>query len=247
MRPSLLVPMTTLALSSAFAAVPYGADPMQTGDLYLPDGEITAATPKLLLLHGGGWRSEKYLRGTLADEAALFRDAGYAVYNVDYRLAPAAAWPAIGDDCLAAARKLVACDGMPGLAPAAGSPIAILGASAGGHLALMTGLRLPRRDVLGVISVSGIADPAPDADANPDRYAALFADGPIDPAAFPAAHLSDDAPPVLFTHCWNDTVVPIESAISLARAMTDRGLPAETYFYDFDLKNQGHAAAGARR
>ena len=94
-------------------AVPYGADPMQAGDLYLPDGEITASTPKLLLLHGGGWRSEKYLRGTLSDEAALFRDAGYAVFNVDYRLAPAAAWPAIGDDCLAAARKLVSCDGIP--------------------------------------------------------------------------------------------------------------------------------------
>ena len=100
---------------------------MQTGDLHLPAGEITAATPKLLLLHGGGWRSDKYLRGTLSDEAALFRDAGYAVYNVDYRLAPAAAWPAIGDDCLAAARKLVSCDGMPELAPAAGGPIRIEG------------------------------------------------------------------------------------------------------------------------
>ena len=243
----LLAPILSLALplagsaASAPAAVPYGADPMQAGDLYLPDGEITAATPKLLLLHGGGWRSEKYLRGTLADEAALFCGAGYAVFNVDYRLAPGAAWPAIGDDCFAAARKLVSCDGMPALAPAAGGPIAILGVSAGGHLALMTGLRLPRKDVLGVMSVSGIADPAPDAAANPDRYAALFAGGPIDPEAFPAAHLSDDAPPVLLAHCWNDEVVPIASAISFARAMTDRGLPAETYFYDFGRKNQGHA------
>ena len=238
---SLALPLAGSAAAPAPAVVPYGADPMQTGDLYLPAGEITAATPKLLLLHGGGWRSEKYLRGTLSDEAALFRDAGYAVYNVDYRLAPGAAWPAIGDDCLAAARKLVSCDGMPALAPAAGRPIAVLGVSAGGHLALMTGLRLPRKDVLGVMSVSGIADPGPDAAANPDRYAALFAGGPIDPAAFPAAHLSDDTPPVLLTHCWNDTVVPIASPIAFARAMIDRGLPAETYFYDFERKNQGHA------
>ncbi len=242
-RPRTMNPLHILpALAfAAHAAIPYGDDPMQTGDLYLPSGEITAATPKLLLIHGGGWRSDKYLRDTLSDEAALFRDAGYAVYNVDYRLAPAAAWPAIGDDCLAAARKLVSCDGMPELAPAAGRPIAILGASAGGHLALMTGLRLPRADVVGVISVSGIADPAPDAAANPARYEALFAGGSIDSKAFPAAHLASDTPPVLLTHCWNDAVVPIESAIAFARAMTDRGLPAETYFYDFGRKNQGHA------
>ena len=97
-------PLLFLAFAT-HAAVPYGAAPQQTGDLVLPPGEITAATPKILLIHGGGWTSEKYLRGTLADEAALFRDAGYAVYNIDYRLAPGAAWPLIGDDCLAAAKN----------------------------------------------------------------------------------------------------------------------------------------------
>ncbi|MBP5232312.1 MAG: hypothetical protein J6333_02790, partial [Planctomycetes bacterium] len=147
----------------------------------------------------------------------------------------------IGDDCLAAARKLIACEGMPQLAAVAGKPIAILGVAAGGHLALMTGLRLPRQDVLGVISVSGIADAAADAKAHPDRYAALFAGGPIDPQAFPAAHLRADTPPVLFTHCWNDDVVPIDSPIVMARAMIDRGLRAETYFYDLGRQKQGHA------
>lgn len=65
-----LAPLLFLAFAS-HAAVPYGAAPQQTGDLVLPPGEITAATPKILLIHGGGWTSEKYLRGTLADEAAL--------------------------------------------------------------------------------------------------------------------------------------------------------------------------------
>ena len=246
-RGSLLYKKTILVLAAAAAVsaaaktvVPYGAAPQQCGDLHLP-GEVSARTPKLLLIHGGGWRSEKYQRGTLADEAELFRKAGYAVYNIDYRLAPAAPWPEIGDDCLVAARKLVACEGMPQLSAAAGKPVFVLGASAGGHLALMTGLRLPRRDVFGIVSVSGIADPRPDRKAHPDRYDALFAGGAVDPAAFPAAHLSPSSPPVLFTHCWNDTVVPVASAISLARRMTDMGLLAETYFYDFGRKNQGHA------
>ena len=123
--------------------IPYGPGPQQAGDLLLPSN-LSEDTPKLLLIHGGGWRSDKYLRGTLSDEAKLFCEAGYAVYNIDYRLAPEAAWPAIGDDCLAAARKFVSCNGMPELSATKGQPIAILGASAGGHLALMTGLRLPR-------------------------------------------------------------------------------------------------------
>ena len=34
----------------------------------------------------------------------------------------------------------------------------IIGPSAGGHLALMTGLRLPEQKVAGIVSISGIAD-----------------------------------------------------------------------------------------
>ncbi|MBP5234192.1 MAG: alpha/beta hydrolase, partial [Planctomycetes bacterium] len=93
----------SLGHPAAPVAVPYGEAPEQTGDLFLPAGEVDATTPKLLLIHGGGWRNPRNLRDTLGDEAALFRDAGWAVYNVEYRLAPGAPWPACGDDCLAAA------------------------------------------------------------------------------------------------------------------------------------------------
>lgn len=220
--------------------VSYGSAPEHCGDLYLPN-EISADTPKLLLLHGGGWRSTQYLRNTLTDQSKQFCDAGYIVYNVDYRLAPAAAWPVIGDDCIAAAKKLISCEGMPELSEVAGKPISILGVSAGGHLSLMTGMRLPREDVKGIISVSGIGDPTLDSKRVPGRYEALFNGGPIDPNAFPAAHIRDDMPPILLTHCWNDTVVPIESQILFARAMANKVSGIETYFYDFDRVNQGHA------
>ena len=229
------------ALFGAVASVvPYGTDERQCGDLLLPD-KVTGDTPKLLLIHGGGWHSEKYQRGTLADVAEIFRNAGYVVYNIDYRLAPAAPWPKIGDDCLASARKLVSCEGQPQLCAVARKPVFILGASAGGHLALMTGLRLPRADVLGIVSVSGIADPKEDMKLHPQRYADLFAGGEPTPLAFPAAHLTANSPPVLFTHYRHDKVVPIASASSLARRMKEMGLRAECYFYDFGRSNQGHA------
>lgn len=220
--------------------VSYGSAVEQSGDLYLPK-EISSATPKILLLHGGGWRSKQYLRDTLSDQSKLFCKAGYIVYNVDYRLAPEAAWPVIGDDCIAAAKKLISCEGLPKLSEVADKPISILGVSAGGHLALMTGMRLPRESVKGIISISGIADPALDAEKSPARYEALFNGGPIDIDAFPIKHISKELPPILLTHCWNDTVVPIESQIALARAMADKLSGIETYFYDLERTNQGHA------
>ena len=218
----------------------YGSEPEQIGDLYIPK-KVTADTPKILLIHGGGWRSKQYLRDTLSDQSKLFCKAGYIVYNVDYRLAPEAAWPVIGDDCIAAAKKLISCEGLPKLSEVADKPISILGVSAGGHLALMTGMRLPRESVKGIISISGIADPVLDAEKSPARYEALFNGGPIDIDAFPIKHISNELPPILLTHCWNDTVVPIESQIALARAMADKLSGIETYFYDLERTNQGHA------
>lgn len=234
----LLLLMSASALAEVI--VPYGKSPLQIGSLTYPK-DITASTPKILLIHGGGWRSPKYDRSTLKDEAKLFNDAGFVVYNIDYRLAPENPWPACGDDCIKAAKKFITCEGMSDISVLAGNPIFVLGASAGGHLAMMTGLRLKKDKVLGVMSVSGIGDPTPDLAMHNDRYRDLFAGGDLNAEAFPKAHLSVDAPKILFTHCWNDTAVPIESAIKLAREMTYRGLAAETYFYDFDRVNEGHA------
>ena len=217
----------------------YGSEPEQIGDLYIPK-KVTADTPKILLIHGGGWVSEKYLKWTLTDQSAVFCNDGYVVYNIDYRLAPKGEWPLIGDDCITAAKKLISCEGIPELAEVAGKPISVLGVSAGGHLSLMTGLCLPRKDVMGVISISGIADHVLDAEQHPGRYEQLFNGKPIDVNAFPPAHIKDDMPAILLTHFWDDDVVPIESQIVFARALADRGSGIETYFYDFDRRNQGH-------
>ena len=76
----------------------------ETGDLHLPE-TVTADTPCLLLIHGGGWAamSRRDVVG-IADYFA--KDLGFVVYNVDYRLAsPEHPWPACGEDCAAAARS----------------------------------------------------------------------------------------------------------------------------------------------
>ena len=71
-----------------------------TADVIVPTGE--GPHPVLVYLHGGGWvcGSPKTHRKL----AHRFAEAGYLVFNVDYRLAPEHPFPTPFEDCLAATR-----------------------------------------------------------------------------------------------------------------------------------------------
>lgn len=94
-------------------------------------------TGVVLDFHGGGW-----VIGNAAmndrQNAAWIDACGVAVVSVDYRLAPATALESIMDDCLVAARWLLA----GGLPDCAGLPLFVVGESAGAHLAAATLLAL---------------------------------------------------------------------------------------------------------
>jgi arylformamidase len=79
--------------------LPYGPDPSQRLDLSLPSN---TGFPTVLFVHGGSLET-----GDKADEdyrnvCTCFPDAGIACANVNYRLAPAHAWPAQAEDVAAA-------------------------------------------------------------------------------------------------------------------------------------------------
>jgi acetyl esterase len=71
-----------------------------TADVAVPAG--AGPHPVLVYLHGGGWvcGSPKTHRKL----AHRFAEAGYLVFNVDYRLAPEHPFPTPFEDCLAATR-----------------------------------------------------------------------------------------------------------------------------------------------
>ncbi|NBE50199.1 alpha/beta hydrolase [Streptomyces boluensis] len=111
--------------------------PARSGELrarlYLPDGppESGRQRPALVYLHGGG-----FALGTLdgVDEVcrAIAARSGWAVFSLEYRLAPENPYPAALDDCFDAYAWL--CGAAPGFGIDA-HMIAVGGDSAGGNLA----------------------------------------------------------------------------------------------------------------
>ncbi|MBQ9337727.1 MAG: alpha/beta hydrolase [Lentisphaeria bacterium] len=208
-------------------------------DLYLPD-RFARPDIAVLMIHGGGWNS--LTKDSLEGVARwLCEDLGLPVCNTNYRLSGEAPWPACGDDCLAAARYLMDTDKIPG--DPARRKLLVVGGSSGGHLALMTGLRLPPGKVAGIISISGIADLNPDRCLTPGRYTGLFGHEPDEAeirAASPSTYLTPDSPPVLCTHERHDNVVPIRAAQNFLDAVRRNGTVGESFFYDKDETGYSH-------
>lgn len=174
----------------------YGPGAAQIGDLLLPEGASEPGSGAgsrgvVMLVHGGFWQGT-YDRSLMADLAVDLASRGLTVWNPDYRsLGTLGGYPETLND-VALALDWLASDAarssgveVARTAPAAGSesevsdngsaptlPLAIVGHSAGGHLATWLGLRAlvpndvvpgPAGPVSGlrpcvVVSQSGVVD-----------------------------------------------------------------------------------------
>src|SRR5690242_1320535 len=67
--------------------IAYGSDPTQNMDIYLPSGRTTASTKVIILVHGGGWNQGDKSDFTAYVDTLKKRLPGYAVFNINYRLA----------------------------------------------------------------------------------------------------------------------------------------------------------------
>lgn len=210
------------------------------GDLYLPD-TVTPETSAALLIHGGGWNALD--KSSFAGVALwLCQELGMVAYNINYRLCGQTPWPACGDNCLDAGNFFLNA-AVPEFQGFDRKRIVVIGASAGGHLALMTGLRLPPERVAGIVSISGIADMGEDFRENPGRYECLFGHMPSREElrqAEPVSYVGKSSPPVLCTHEHHDNVVSIESANRFLNNLRARGNTAEAYFYDKEETGYSH-------
>jgi acetyl esterase/lipase len=120
--------------------IPYNNDSHQKHllDIYLPQ-HTNGKIPLVVLIHGGGWLSnDKYAdMGYMTKTMAAIVDAGYAIASIDYRFSTEAIFPANLQDCNRAISFLYDNANKYGFDV---NRFAVMGFSAGGHLANMVGL-----------------------------------------------------------------------------------------------------------
>ena len=102
-------------------------------DVYRPPA-TTAPVPAVIVIHGGGWSGGD--KGETPQQSARLAAQGYAVFDIQYRLAPQPNWKsAVGDvKCAIGWVKQHARDAGVEVDP---QRVTLLGRSAGGHLALL--------------------------------------------------------------------------------------------------------------
>ena len=89
--------------------------------------------PTVIVVHGGGWRSGE--RSDFPSWDAWLADEGYVVFDIDYRLSPSPSWRDAPSDVACAVGWVKENATRYSVDP---ERVAIVGRSAGGHLALLT-------------------------------------------------------------------------------------------------------------
>ena len=145
----------------------YGDASMQFGELRLPVTSNDAPLPLVIIIHGGCWVTDFADYRFMDNFSAAITELGYVTWNIEYRaIGTGGEWPVIFQDIGQAI------DYVETLAQNYAidtTKVAIIGHSAGGHLALWAASRqqIPSNSVLyksnpltikGVISLAGIAN-----------------------------------------------------------------------------------------
>lgn len=120
--------------------IPYANDTLQKHllDIYLP-ARAKAKLPLVVWIHGGAWNhNDKYAdMGYMKATVKAFVDSGYALASIDYRFSTTAPFPAQVQDCNQALAFLYQNAEKYNLDR---ERFALIGFSAGGHLASLVGL-----------------------------------------------------------------------------------------------------------
>jgi acetyl esterase/lipase len=203
-------------------------------DLYLP-ADQSSTVPLVLMFHGGGWNHGK--KEDVQKGALTFLKYGWAVANIEYRLLAVAPAPAALEDARCALLWLV--DNSEKYKFDV-DHIITTGSSAGGHLALMTGL-LPDVNqfdkdcikekhfkIIVIINKYGVTDVTAWLgrtlwlDNVPNR-------AELAKAVSPLTYIRPNIPPIITVHGDADPTVPYEQAVRLHQMLDS--LNVKNVFY----------------
>ncbi|MDJ0690584.1 MAG: alpha/beta hydrolase [Xenococcaceae cyanobacterium MO_188.B32] len=208
-------------------------------DVYAPRN-AEEPVPTLIYFHGGGWiigAKEKSVLRLLP-----YLEMGWAVVNVQYRLANISPAPAAVEDCLCALRWVIRNADHYGFDA---NKLVVSGTSAGGHLALTTGMlpasagldrQCPGKEELKVAAIVkwyGITDVGDLLEGeNIQSYAVQWMGSTTDRMEIaervsPLNYVRSDLPPIITIHGDADTVVPYSHAVQLHQVLEGAKVPNE--------------------
>ncbi len=214
------------------ATIPYGDDPLQVADLWLPAG--SGPHPTVLMVHGGCWQTDIAGRDTMNWIANDLRQRGIAVWNIEYRGVdrPGGGYPGTFRDAAAAADALRVHAARYRLDL---SRLVAVGHSAGGPLALWPAgrPRLPMESPLhgadplpvhAVISLGGLPDL--EEAARTDNGCGNAVVGRLTGGHFADTSVPRLAPlgvPQVLVNGADDRIIPVAYAEGYARPMRAAG------------------------
>jgi acetyl esterase/lipase len=212
----------------------------------------TAAVPAVIYIHGGGWVLGDKAGSVL--ETLPYLRMGWAAVNVEYRMANASKAPGAVEDCRCALKWIVRNAKDYHIDP---GRLVVTGHSAGGHLALTTGMLMerdgldsncpanPGEDEPRVAAIVNWYGPTDVNDLikgpNTKNYAQMWLGSltnkeEIARQSSPLTYVRKLNPPVITIHGDVDDVVPYTHAVRLHKALDQAGVINELY----TIKGGGH-------
>ena len=199
--------------------------------------EVKTPQPTLVYIHGGGWIFGS--KETSVLQFLPYLAKGWRVVNVEYRMASNSLAPAAVEDCRCALRWVFRNAKQWNFDT---SKIVLTGHSAGGHLALITGM-LPERtsldnscygdeklNIAAIVNWYGITD-IKDLMQGPNlkNYAVMWMGSQENAAEIamrvsPLSYVRAGLPPIISIHGDKDDVVPYTQAVRLHAALDKVGV-----------------------
>jgi acetyl esterase/lipase len=223
--------------------VSYGSDPMQSMDIYLPAGR-SDTTKILIMVHGGTWISGDKSEMTPFVKILQQRLPGYAIVNINYRLATTVTnhFPTQENDMKAVVDFLVVKGGEYRIS----QKFVLLGASAGAHMSLLQAYKYNSPSIKAVVDFFGPSDMVDLFNNTTDpsslmAFQLLMGGTPAgNPLMFqqssPLNFVSSQSPPTIILHGEIDNLVPVSQSLLLKNKLQSSGIEHRLIIYP----NLGH-------
>lgn len=225
--------------------VPYGTDPQQKMDVYLPANRSSSQTKVFVMIHGGGWSAGDKADYSSTVDAFKAYFPNHAIININYRLGTQdnPGYPKQIQDIQAAL------DEISKDKYAVSQQFLLFGGSAGAHLSMLYAYAFdPDHHVKGVVNTVGPADLT---DPSPTNNFILMGvvGGLLGKAIYdfqgnkalfeetsPAIRVTPDAPPTISFYGDKDPLIPV-TQMPLLRTALEKN---HVWHYDTLYPGGGH-------